>query len=288
MTLQMKMRSPELPLILVLALLLSGCAARQAAVGGPGAGSGASYAWLRGTQAEYVLTAVQTQKVEIPGGGEQVLSQNSTIDLKVVANGGRDFTVTFTGGTLHDDSAELGAPVPDITKLAGLTTQVRLDERGLIVEATGLEENGFVIESGGVAPFREQQLQSVFLYRPEGRLSAGATWSREYGYPVVQMDGTTLLFNIRDDFTCVEETLLDGVPAWKIALVSSLNVTGSGDIGVPVDLVLSGNGEADILVARDTAMMLVNEWKATFGGNISAQGMDIPVTISQVVNVKKK
>ena len=283
-----KLRSSALPLLPVLFLLLPACAARQAAMGGAGPAAGETYAWPRGTQVEYVLTAVQTQIVDIPGGGEQVLSSNSTIDLKVAVTGDRDYAVTYTGATQHDDAAELGAPVPDISRLVGLVSQVRLDGQGEVVEATGLEGNSYVIDSGGVAPFRELNIQVVFPYLPEGRLSAGAQWSREYGFTIVQMDGTTLYFNVKDDYTCVEETLFNGTPAWKITLTSSQNVTGSGDIGVPMELAMSGNGQADIHVARDTAMMLGNEWKMIFGGNISAQGMNIPISITQAVNVTKK
>ncbi len=287
MTLKIKMRSPAIPLLAALALLLPACAARQAV--GVGAVVGVTYVWPRGAQAEYVLSNFQTQKVEIPGGGEQVLSSSNTIDLKVVATGDRDYAVTYTGGAAqHDDAAELGQPTPDISYLVGLTSQVRLDERGQVVEATGLEGNSYVIDSGGVAPFRELEIQVVFLYLPEGRLSAGATWSREYGFTIVQMDGTTLYFNVRDDYTCVEETPFEGTPAWKIALSSSQNVTGSGDIGAPMELAMSGKGQAVIYVTRDTAMMLGNEWQATFSGNISIQGLSIPVSISQAVNVKKK
>jgi hypothetical protein len=284
---KMKTRSPAILLLAVLTLLLPACAAHQA-VGG-GAGGGSTYVWPRGAQAEYVLSNFQTQKVEIPGGGEQVLSNSSTIDLKVVATGDRDYAVTYTGGAAqHDDAAELGQPTPDISRLVGLTSQVRLDERGQVVEATGLEGNSYVIDSGGVAPFRELNIQVVFPYLPEGRLSAGAQWSREYGFTIVQMDGTILSFKVKDDFTCVEETLFEGTPAWKIALASSQNVTGSGDIGAPMELAMSGTGQADIYVARDTAMMLGNEWKGTFSGYISVQDLSIPVSISQATNVKKK
>jgi hypothetical protein len=267
-------------------LLLPACAGGRAA-GGGGAAAG-PHVWPAGTTAVYQLTGAQTQQVEIPGGGQQVLSSTSTIDLQVAAAGARAFTVTFTGGTQHDDAADLGAPVPDISLLPGLTSQVRLDDRGLITEATGLAGNAYVNDSGGVDPFREQNLQLVFQYLPEGPLEAGTEWSRDCGYSLQQLDGTLLLFNIRDHFTCVEATEFMGVEAWRIQSTSEVTINGSADVGVPAEVVLSGGGESAIHIARGTCMVLANEWKASFGGAIMAQGMEIPVTITQVVSVTKK
>ncbi len=267
-------------------LLLPACAGGRAA-GGGGAAAG-PHVWPAGTTTAYQLTGAQTQHVEIPGGGEQVLSSTSMIDLQVAAAGARAFTVTFTGATQQDDAADLGAPVPDISLLPGLTSQVRLDDRGLITEATGLAGNAYVNDSGGVDPFREQNLQMVFQYLPEGPLEAGTEWSREYGYSLQQLDGTILLFNIRDHFTCVEATEFMGTPAWRIQMTSEVTINGSADVGVPAEIVLSGGAESVIHIARGTAMVLANEWKASFGGSIQAQGMDIPISITQVVNVQKK
>ncbi len=283
---RMKRRSCYLSVVLAAAgLLAAGCAA-----GGRGSagGAGAAHVWPGETTVAYVLTSGQSQQVDIPGQGSQVTNESSTLDMTVAAAGPRQFTITVTEAVASSDAEMMGAEVPDISALVGLECAVTLDERGEIISATGLEQNGFIEDSGGVEPFTEQ-LQGLFLTLPEGGLQVGAEWSRESELHFTQMDGTELQVTTVERYICREATEYAGMEAWIIDLVSESAMSGTGETGgMPMDLVLSGTGRGTIWVARGTAMMLGAESKGNLEGGIAVAGMDLPLTLISSATLVKK
>ena len=122
-----------------------------------------------------------------------------------------------------------------------------------------------------------------------GGLGVGVEWTREYGFTANQMDMMVLEFTMRDHYTCLEETLYEGIPAWKIAVVSEAAVSGSGSLeGMPMDLVSSGTGEGVLYVTLDTVMILGGESEASMRGGVTVMGMDLPLTARSTSALIKK
>ncbi len=277
------MRYLQISMLAAGVLLTAACAA---AAGGR-TGAAAAHVWPEGTTVTYTITSSQSQTVEMPGYGEQTSNSSTTIDVTVTAVGPRRFSVTVTDASTVSDNPPSGDE-PDINLLIGMECTFSLDERGEIVEATGLEENGYVRDAGGVESFREEY-QGLFLILPEGGLEAGVEWTREYGFTANQMNMMSLEFTMKDHYTCVEETVYEGTAAWKIAVRSEASVSGSGDAeGTPIDLSFSGTGEGAVYVATGTAMVLGAESESTLQGGASVMGMDLPLTVRTTGGLTRK
>ena len=164
---------------------------------------------------------------------------------------------------------------------------LQLNERGEVVEASGLAGNVYVDEMSGVEAYTEE-LRSLFLYLPEEQVRPGVTWTREYGYTALQM-GMELQFELVDTYRCVEETVFEGTRALKIESESKISLGGGGEqMGTFLDFALSGTGDGILIVDAVTGMLLSGESKGTLSGGISAQGMDIPMTMTMASTIKVK
>ena len=254
---------------LLLFLATSACASTAAA------NRAVPHRWPAGTEIAYVLTNGQTQTISIPGQGEQVLTAETTFELLLTGREASTFTLTVQRADSRDDAAAMGGDAPDITDVIGLESVITLDSRGHIASATGLDENRYVIDQGGVPSFHDL-LQILFLPLPEGRLEEGTAWTREYSYPIDQLDGTHLELSFIDRYVCRELTEYEGTPAWLIEVTSEAAVTGTGDdIGVG----MSGSGTAVIHAAEGSAMILSAEMETALEGTVSIPGMDLPLTM---------
>ncbi len=260
-----------------LALLTVACAA------GKTGGGGALHVWPAGTAVTYDLTASQTQTIEIPGGGTQGGTSTSTIVFDVASTGAREFQVSVTDASTYSDTPDPSSP--DIGNLVGLKSTVTLDERGLLIEATGLTENSYVMEAGGVDDFKET-LQALFLYLPEGKLGPGVEWSREYNYPAVQ-GGLEIQVNSVDTYKCLEETTYEGTPAFKLEVTSEVTFSGSGEqAGQMLDFALAGTGTATMHVDASTGLLLNMESTGALNGVIASSGMEFPMSMQTVSTIK--
>ena len=70
----------------------------------------------------------------------------------------------------------------------------------------------------------------------------------------------------------------------------SLAVDCGGDqMGVMIDMDAAGDGTGTFFVEKGTARLIRYEGKGTLAGGVSAQGMDIPLSMVQTatVNVKR-
>jgi hypothetical protein len=248
----------------------------------------AMYVWPSGTSVEYEMTTDQTISVEVPGAGEQMTSSSQMMAFALKASGPRVFEVTIKDVT---QSAEMEAPtgmVPEITELSGWTGNVTIDEQGEVVESTNLEGNPY-IEFIGVDAFKQQTLQIIFQILPEGTLKTGVEWSKEWIMPMNMM-GIEVNFNFTDDYTCLEETDYEGAGAFKIGSVSNGSITGGGEMpgAGMVDFAMSGTAEGTNYIDSGTGMVLGGETMIKMGGGISAQGMDIPMTMQLSITLKMK
>jgi hypothetical protein len=227
--------------------------------------------------------------MEVPGQGEMAIGTDVTMDVAIAATATpRQFDLTIRDVSISSDAAAMGGEMPDVSALKGLQSTLLLDERGIVFEASNLEGNPAVEEQGGVGAFREQ-LQSFFLFSPEGVLGPGVEWTREYEIPIVQM-GLVMTVSSIDKYRCVEATTFGGTPAYKIVSTMESAMSGSGDqMGMPVDMAMTGSGEATYFVETGTGMVLSSESTLTMIGGVSGGGFDIPMEMrmTSVVEVEK-
>lgn len=261
------------------ALLSAACAAGKAG------GAGALHIWTAGSSVTFEMTIGQTQTAENPGGGTQSGSVFATIVFDVEAVGIREFNVSVTDASLSSDPYDLS--IPDIKGLVGLESKLHLDERGLVLDATGLAENSFIQVMGGVDDFRVT-LQGLFLYLPEVQLKPGVEWTREYSYPTYQQ-GLEIQFDVVDAYRCVEATTYEGTLSFKIEVSSKVGFSGSGETqGQVIDLALSGTAEGTMYVDAATGLLLMAETAGSLSGGAAVSGMDIPMTFGITTTIKAK
>jgi hypothetical protein len=212
------------------------------------------------------------------------------MEVDVVSTGmGRQFNVTIANASLSSDAEAMGAEMPDMKALVGLESVVTLTDRGLIQNATNLENNAAVNDQGGPEAFREG-LQALFFYMPEGGLGPGVEWTRTYGFQANQ-SGMMIDFSFDDVYTCQERTTYDGVPAYVVKQSSLANLSGGGDQGgMAMEMDASGDGEGTFYVEVGTGRILMVEgWASMTGGiYVEAAGMDIPLDIRVTSTVKPK
>ncbi len=252
----------------LLAVLLT-----TAACASSGAGRGAvAHHWPSGTAVAYTLTNGQTQTITIPGQGEQVLDADTTFELTLTSIEDATFRLRVETATSVDDAAA-GGEAADIADVIGLESILTLNDRGRISTATGLEDNQYVLDQGGIPSF-DDLLQFLFLYLPEGDLQEGTTWTREYSYPIDQLDGTHLDLVFIDHYTCRGLSEYEGARAWRIEVTSEAALSGFGE---GIDVGISGVGTSVFHAAPGTAMILAAEMEIIMEGSVSIQGMDLPL-----------
>ena len=257
----------------VAAVLVAACAAGKA-------GGGAMHVWPSGTAVTYDMIRGEVQIIEVPGGGTQESSTSATFVVAVEAVGERQFKIVFTGASTTSSST-------DVTPVIGLESTVSLDERGLIAEATGLEGNAYVETRGGIDIFKDD-LQSLFLYLPEGSLKPGVEWTREYSYPAHQMGGV-MQRSFVDVYRCLEETNYEGTTVFKVAVSANVDFSGSGESGgMELDVAVNGTFAGTIYVDSATGMILMEEISGDLTGGIYAQGMDIPISVKASKEIRKR
>lgn len=264
------------------AVLVAGCA------GGMAGKAGGLHVWSAGTSVSYESTVGQSTFMEIPGQGEMVTTSTITLDVTIEATATeREFKFTVDDASISSDAAQMGGEIPDVSGLVGLESMIHLDKRGGITEATNLEGNPSIEEQGGVEAFREQ-LQGFILYLPEGALGPGVEWTREYGFPFTQ-SGLEMELTSIDKYRCIEATTYEGVPAYKITVSSDAALSGSGEqMGMPLDMALSGTGDGTFYVETGTGRILMAESTGTLSGGISGAGFDIPVEMRMTSTLKQK
>ena len=269
-------------LLALLTVTAAGCA------GGMAGSSGGLHIWSAGTSVEYESVAGQVMIMEIPGQGEMTIGTDFSMDLNVEATATpRQFNLTIGDVSISSDMTAMGEDPPDVSFLKDLESTVLLDARGLIIEASNLEDNPSVEEQGGVAAFKEQ-LQSFFLYSPEGVLGPVVEWTREIEFPLIQM-GTELTISSIDKYRCIEATTFGGAPAYKIAMTTEVAMSGSGEqMGAPMDWALNGSGEGILYVETGTGMLLSIDVAITMIGGVSAAGFDIPMEMRMTSTVELK
>ncbi len=274
-----------LPALMSIALLVAGCAGGMASSGG-----GAAYDWPAGTAVTYDVVSSQVMTMEIPTMGAQTFTTTTTMEVAVEASGTpHQFKLTITDASMSSDAEAMGAPMPDIKALIGLESMVTLSERGLIQEATNLENNAAVNDQGGPEAFKEG-LQALFLYMPEGGLGPGVQWTRTYGFEADQQD-MKINFNFDDAYTCEERTTYEGIPAFMVKQRQMVELSGGGEQqGTAMEMDASGDGESIFYVEVGTGRILMVEGMASMTGEIyvEAAGMSIPVDIRVTATVKPK
>ncbi len=254
----------------VLAPLIAGCASTK---------SRAMYDWVPDTSVSYEFVQNQDQSIEIPGQGVQEQNSESNIELTITATAPRQFTYRFT------DASSTGTQLA-IDPLVGLEGSVTLDERGVPVSATGLEDNAFVIGSGGADIFMSNMFQTLFLYLPESELTAGMGWTRESSVEFSQ-GGLNLERKSVDAFTFVKESTLDGLPVLEISQSSDVSLGGAGNQGGQ-DLVITMSGAmtGTLYVDPTGGHVLSSEMTGKMDGLIETQGAALPMSLAIGTSLK--
>ncbi len=271
----------------LLAVLLAGCASGMA---GGKPGPAGPYVWPAGSATAYEAVQVQGMTMDIPGMGGMTITTTSTITFQVEpAAAARTFQVSVTDARVEVDSpmATGGEEDMNAKALIGLVATVVLDEGGLITSATGLEGNAGVMNTGGVDAFKET-LQSFFLTLPPEGMAVGREWTRESTYTADQ-SGMQMSFRNTAGYHCTGETVMDGIPAWEVAEAGKTTLVGGGEqMGTAMDMDAAGDGTGTFLVEKGTMRLLRYEGKGVLAGSIGAQGMSIPLNLSQIATVTIK
>ena len=242
------------------------------------AGSHSPNVWPVGQSVVYEMTRFQTQIIEIPGQGEQITESSTTFTINVESIGVRQFRLEIL-------EAITTSPNTSVDPVIGLESIVQLDERGLISEASGLEGNAYIEIRGGVDLFKED-LQPLFFYVPEGALNPGTKWNRDYSITAMQSTiEVTRAFN--DNYSCIEETALEGDTVFRINVVSSVDFSGPGEMsGMPIDLKMNGILEGILYVDVETGLVLSQEMKGQMSGAIFSDQFDLPMTLDAMMILK--
>ena len=265
----------------VFALMGSACAA-----GGAGS-SAALNVWPTGTTVHNVSTSAQSQAMEIPGMGEQVSNSSATTEFAIEAVGDREFRISVTDASVSMDQPDPTGMMPDVSTLVGLEAMLSLNEHGEVLEASGIAGNPWVEFQGGAEAYTEE-LRTFFQYLPEEPLRPGVTWTRDYGFTANQQ-GIELQFEFVDSYRCVEETVFEGTRALKIEAEQEITLGGGGEqMGTPLDFALTGSGDSMIIIDAVTGMLLSADSKGSMSGGLSAQGMDIAMTMTMTSAIKVK
>ena len=257
--------------ISMVVIVAASCASVKAGNQGPSV-------WPVGQSVVYEMTRSQTQTIEVPGQGGQVSESSNTFIINVESIGIRQFRLKVL-------EASTTSPTESVDPVIGLESVIQLDERGLISEASGLEDNAFVESRGGVDLFKED-LQPLFFYQPEGALIPGVQWSRDYSITAMQSTiDVTRAFN--DAFSCVEETTLEGDTVFRIDVVSDADFSGPGELsGMVIDLKMTGTLEGSLHVDPATGMVLTYEMKGQMSGAIYSDQIDLPMTLDAAMILK--
>jgi len=268
-------------LLTATAVLVAGCA------GGMAGKAGGLHIWETGSSVSYEANTGQSTAMEIPGQGEIVTNTTVSLGIDIEATGDREFKLTISDASISSDAAQMGGDIPDVSGLIGLESMINLGERGLILEATNLETNSAVMEQGGAEAFKEQ-LQGFFLYLPPGALGPGVEWTREYSFPMIQASMEMEVSSV-DKYRCVEATTYEGMPAYKIEMISDVAFSGGGEqMGMPLDVAMSGTGEGSFYVETGTGKILMAESTGVVSGGISGAGFDIPMDMRMTSSIKQK
>jgi hypothetical protein len=229
---------------------------------------------------QYVLTQNQSQSIEIPNQGLQENSSHSALTFTLVRKDGGAFDVTFT-------DAEATGTAPNNESIVGVTASLKLDGKGEITESTGLEDNPYVLASGGVAVMNEN-LQGLFLVLPEVKLKPNVKWSRETDIPSEQ-NGLSLRRKVHEVFK-IERTIdFGGTPAFEISSVASIQVSGGGNQGgQELDVELEGTLNATIVASVESGIILQSESSGKMTGFIGLPTASLPVTMNLELSLKQK
>jgi hypothetical protein len=279
------------PVAALALLVLAGCAGGMAGSGGAGAGAGAgAYEWPSGTEVTYEVAGAQTMTMEQPGMGSMSFTTTTSMEVVIEATSAqRQFSLSITDASISSDMEAMGQEMPDIKGLIGLESMITLDSRGLITEATNIENNPVISEQGGPGAFKES-LQGLFLYMPEGGLGPAVEWDRAVNFTLDQ-SGLGVTVNSDDHFVCEERTTYEGVSAYRVTSTSIATMSGSGDQeGMAIDMDGSGEGESTMFVEVGTGKILSAEGTITISGGIyvEAAGMSIPFEMKMVNTVKPR
>jgi hypothetical protein len=242
--------------------------------------TGSLNVWPAGTKVTYELVRRQVSTLDVPGGDSRVNDTSTTMVITLESAGERTFTATVidASSTSSDEN---------IRVLVGLTGTIRLDERGRVVAAVGLEENDYVTSRGGAELFRGD-LQQFFLYTPPERLRAGLNWTWENEVPSSQ-SGIEVKQQNRRLFRCEGDTTLAGFRALKIGLVTDSHMFGEGEqSGQTLDLDLSGRVKETIIVDPANGMILSREGGGNISGALTIDVTDLAMSLKVSTILKRR
>jgi len=206
------------------------------------------------------------------------------LTVEAIGPGMFKLTITDTGiGT--DAPSQVSGETRDIHALIGLESLVQLDARGLITDATGLEDNAAVTENGG-AQVLQQSFQRHFLYLPEDKMESGVEWTRKYSFAQVQTD-FELNFDHVDSYRCMEQTHFNGAPAYRIQVNSTMSLDGGSNRGARA-VSLTGQGTGTLFVAAGRCMLLNMESIVILRGHSWAGEQEIPVHMHITTSIRQK
>jgi hypothetical protein len=236
--------------------------------------------WPTGTKVTYELVRRQIQTLDIPEADSRVNDVSTTLVVTLEAAGEREFAATVVDASTTSQSV-------DIRPLVGLKGRVRLDDRGRVVSAEGLEENDYVTSRGGVEMFRAD-LQNFFLYIPQEPFRTGLKWTLEDEVPSSQ-SGLQVKQHNRRTFRCVGDTTLAGSRAFKIGLVTDSHMFGEGEqAGQSLGIDLSGRVEETIIVDPANGMILSREGGGNIAGAFTVDTSDLAMSLKVSSTVKRR
>lgn len=243
----------------------------------------------------YLSTSVMDQEIvqTVMGTDQTITTATTTTELiKVIEATAEGFTLESTTQSIKTeisnpmmnqvmDSEGSGPQDAAMKAITGKTYTFKISKTGEILEITGLDEiRQAVTDELAGTPLAAMSAQLTQGFSEETiRQSLGTTFTIYPQEPAEEWSTTRqmVLTGTPADIT----TNFTRVDAETISFNSKVSLDGDIDQGgMKVNLNLSGATEGKVTVNTETGMVTMSESKGDMAGFATAQGMEIPMSIS--------
>ena len=266
-------------LVLLLAVAgIAGAAADEAAPQGPVT---LAYKLAPGASLSYKQTGSQTQDLDIQGQTMSTVSTSSldlTLQGKAPKDGNLVLGVTIDGMTISVQSPQ-GDVTPDLAGIIGKSFDMVLSPLGKEVDVSGASVFQVDMGQGGRRDMTSS-FQAYFPDLPDHAVKTGDKWPTEDAI-VQKSDQGDIHLNFQNDNTLDGFETIDGRECARIKAIIKGTMSGAlnqGGVALSLDAKLEGT--ATWFFDAKAGILVKNEMKATMGGVISIDSMNMTIGFS--------
>ena len=229
----------------------------------------------------YEYGHVREFEMELPVMGQDYTTSTTKYIYTVEGAGSPgEFRITCDDASMTSISYDPGMGDPrthdaDMSKLIGRVEEVRLNERGLVTSVTDKATDTAVAETGG-----EGNYQFLFLFLPEVPMTPGVEWTRATS-DTIESAGTSMIQNRDVTYRCIEETVIEGQPVWKVAVEGEVTMVSHS-----MNMEAAGVIKGTIYANRQNSLVWEAEEKSTLSGNLSMMGQNASISMTMTMTVR--